>query len=191
VSSKTAQEAASGRQLADSGLANASALHDAASALLLRLPAARRPFFQSHLLVQTAIQRFPVEAIASLSNATAALAASAVPTAAAVQAAKAATAAALASLERLMAAQRAAEGTGEWRGLYWADRHRFTNLQARRRHVAWHSIAQHSIAQHSTAQHSTAQHSTAQHSMAWHGMAWHGMAWHGMAWHGMAWHGMA
>ena len=55
-------------------------------------------------------------------------------------AAAAAVGAALASMDALFAAERAAEGSGlagptPWRGLYWADRHRFTNFQARRRQV--------------------------------------------------------
>lgn len=39
------------------------------------------------------------------------------------------------ALDALFAAERDAEGSGQWRGLYWADRHRFTNFQARRRQV--------------------------------------------------------
>jgi hypothetical protein len=58
-----------------------------------------------------------------------------VPSGAAVELASLSVVAALASMDKLFAAERDAEGEGEWRGLYWADRHRFTNFQARRRTV--------------------------------------------------------
>jgi hypothetical protein len=77
------------------------------------------------------MQRFSVEAIAALAKAALALAAS--PDAAAL--ALESVGAALAAMDSLFAAERAAEGSEEWRGMYWADRHRFTNYQARRRQV--------------------------------------------------------
>ena len=41
----------------------------------------------------------------------------------------------LAAFDALFQAERDAEGAAEWRGMYWGDRHRFTNFQARRREV--------------------------------------------------------
>jgi len=133
VSLKTQQSASRGLNLMVDGGKNASAIHAAAAALLPQLPARRQQFFRSHLLVQSAIQRFCVEAIAHLGNATNALVASTAPPA--LQAAQGFVLAALASMDQLFAAERAAEGTEEWRGMYWADRHRFTNFQARRRQI--------------------------------------------------------
>ena len=84
-------------------------------------------------VVQSAIQRFSVQTISALSQATLTLVQSV--DAAAVSKAQAQVAAALTALDQLFAAEREAEGDGEWRGVYWADRHRFTNFQARRREV--------------------------------------------------------
>ena len=136
VSAKTEQAARQGQKLADEGLANATALHQAAAELLKQIPAARQQFFKSHLLVQSAIQRFSVQAIANLCNATATLAAGgATPSPAAAAAAAVLVNRSLAAFDLLFQAERDAEGSGEWRGMYWADRHRFTNYQARRREV--------------------------------------------------------
>lgn len=65
--------------------------------------------------MQSAIQRFASEAIVALCNATDLMAAANPPAAAVVAAAEAAVAAGLASMDKLFAAERAAEGDAEWR----------------------------------------------------------------------------
>jgi hypothetical protein len=134
VTAKTLVEAQAGVKLAESGLDAAVVLHEAAVSLLPQLPPQRQQFLRSHLLLQAAIQRYAVTAISHLANATVTLAAAGSPaTSASAQVALADVAAALAAIDALFQAERAAEGSGEWRGLYWADRHRFTNFQVRRR----------------------------------------------------------
>ena len=137
VSAKTATEADNGRKLAMEGLAQATSLHMAAAELLVQLPVHRQQFWRSHMLLQSAIQRFAVETIDALSNATLTLVAAGapIPTHAAVAEANEAVSTALNAMDQLFAAERDAEGVEEWRGLYWADRHRFTNFQARRRQI--------------------------------------------------------
>jgi hypothetical protein len=117
------------------GLENATWVHTTAKTLLPQLPPNRQQFFKSHLLVQSAIQRFSVEAIAALINVTSILASTPVPGSAEVQVAQVRVQLALDAFDALFQAQRDAEGTEEWRGMYWADRHRFTNYQARRRQI--------------------------------------------------------
>ena len=135
ISDKTLQAATNGAKLAGAGAPNATALHEDALALLPKVPAARHQFFKSHILVQSAMQRFSVDIIGALANATLTLAKTATPSADAVASALADVNAALTGFESLFAAERAAEGDAEWRGMYWGDRHRFTNFQARRREV--------------------------------------------------------
>ena len=60
VSDKTLTAAAQGQQLARDGAANATSLHEDALALLPRVPEPRQQFFRSHILVQSAMQRFSV-----------------------------------------------------------------------------------------------------------------------------------
>lgn len=133
ISDKTIGQAAAGATLWSSGSQNVTSLHEDAEALLSTVPTSRQQFFRSHILVQAAIQRFSVEIIGALSNATSTLAETATPSAQAVASALSDVNEALQSFDKLFAAQRSAEGTEEWRGMYWADRHRFTNFQARRR----------------------------------------------------------
>ena len=133
ISTKTIQYASDAARIAQSGLSQAEQLHEAATALASDVPNTRIQFFRSHLLLQSAIQRFGVVTIAHLSNATFALVNHTGPEA--KQVAQTEIKGALEALDALFAAERAAEGSGEWRGLYWADRHRFTNFQARRREV--------------------------------------------------------
>ena len=136
VSTKTEQGASSAeKRLVAAGLANATAIHTSATGLLATIPAARQQFFKSHILLQSAIQRYSVEVVSALANATLVLAASPHPTPASVAAASVDVQHALDTLDLLFQAERDAEGDGEWRGVYWADRHRFTNYQARRRQV--------------------------------------------------------
>eukprot|EP00039_Didymoeca_costata_P025343 m.13034 g.13034 ORF g.13034 m.13034 type:complete len:885 (+) comp4775_c0_seq1:181-2835(+) len=116
------------------GLANATKVHEQAMDLVNSIPSNRLQFYKSHLLVQSAMQRYFVEAISHLSNATLLLANN-TASPAAQHAAMQETQGALNAFESMMAAQRMAEGTGEWRGMYWGDRHRFTNVQARRRQI--------------------------------------------------------
>ena len=133
ISDKTLTAATQGQQLARDGAANATSLHEDALALLPRVPEPRQQFFKSHILVQSAMQRFSVDIIGALANATLSLAETSTPSPAAVSSALADVNAALHGFDGLFAAERAAEGDAEWRGMYWADRHRFTNYQARRR----------------------------------------------------------
>eukprot|EP01052_Picozoa_sp_SAG31_P005353 SAG31_NODE_234_length_19701_cov_16.835068_11_plen_293_part_00 len=133
ISGKTIGQAAAGAKLWSSGIQNVTSLHEDADALLSTVPTSRQQFFRSHILVQAAIQRFSVEIIGALSNATRTLAETATPSAQAVASALSDVNEALQCFDQLFAAQRTAEGTEEWRGMYWADRHRFTNFQARRR----------------------------------------------------------
>ena len=141
VSAKTAAAARSALAFAGGALPAATSLHAAAEAIAASgaVPPARAPFFAAHGLLQTAMQRHSLEAVAHLAHAALNVTAPA-PSPANRSAAAAAVGAALASMDALFAAERAAEGSGlagptPWRGLYWADRHRFTNFQARRRQV--------------------------------------------------------
>ena len=79
------------------------------------------------------MQRYSVDIIGALANATLTLAATATPGSADVSSALADVNEALVSFDSLFSAERDAEGSEEWRGMYWGDRHRFTNFQARRR----------------------------------------------------------
>jgi alkylation response protein AidB-like acyl-CoA dehydrogenase len=108
TSNATKKAAAGGFKLVAEGLVQATNIHTAATALLPNVPAARQQFFRSHLLLQSAIQRHAVEAVGALANAT---------LASDNAAASADVACALAAIDKLFAAERAAEGTGEWRGL--------------------------------------------------------------------------
>jgi hypothetical protein len=83
----------------------------------------------------TALLRCCCRIIAHLANATFALATTAGVTPATVATALASIKQALAAFDALFQAERDGEGDAEWRGVYWADRHRFTNFQARRREV--------------------------------------------------------
>lgn len=88
------------------------------SDLACRLPAARQQFLRSHLVVQTAIQRFAVEAIGALANATFTLSAGgSKPSPRAVASASADVVGALAAMDALFQAQRDAEGREDWRGM--------------------------------------------------------------------------
>ena len=139
VSSKTMKDATNAFSgfVISGGLQNATALHTSVAALHPLVTASRLQFFQSHILVQSAIQRYASFAAVALSNATVALSVTATPSKAAVTTAQGYVADALTALDALFAAERAAEGgsSSPWRGMYWADRHRFTNFQARRREV--------------------------------------------------------
>lgn len=66
VSTKTMEAASLGARLAQSGLSQAVQLHEAAIALASTVPNTRIQFFRSHLLLQSAIQRFGVVAITHL-----------------------------------------------------------------------------------------------------------------------------
>jgi len=99
------------------------------------VPPSRAQFLKSHLVVQSGIQRHSVETIAALANATLGLIPSNGADPSEIAAAIKGVNAALSAMDALFAAERDAEGDGEWRGMYWADRHRFTNFQARRREV--------------------------------------------------------
>eukprot|EP00041_Stephanoeca_diplocostata_P010786 m.172763 g.172763 ORF g.172763 m.172763 type:complete len:569 (-) comp18292_c0_seq6:430-2136(-) len=135
VSANTLKSATQGYDLAyeDGGLGNATAVYTSAVALLPSVPVARQQFFRSHIVVQSAMQRFSVGIIAALANATIALS---ISHGHATSAAVLQVQAALGLFDDMFQAQRDAEGPGaEWRGMYWADRHRFTNFQARRREV--------------------------------------------------------
>jgi len=120
-----------------SGLANATKIHSAAVQLLSSagLPPSRVQFLKSHLFVQSGMQQHSVEAIAALANATLSLVSSNGVDPTEIAAAVKQVQAALVAMNLLFAKQRAGEGDGEWRGMYWADRHRFTNFQARRREI--------------------------------------------------------
>jgi hypothetical protein len=91
------------------GLANATKLHTAVGALVTRLPPSRQQFLRSHLLVQSAIQRFSVEIMSSLSAAAEVLSRSRTPSSSDVAAADALVAQALDGFESLFQAQRDAE----------------------------------------------------------------------------------
>lgn len=103
--------------------------------MLPQIPTLQQQFFKSHLLVQVSMHRYSVEAISALVNATFLLASSPVPTPGSVILATVEVDKALGAFDALFQAQREAEGAGDWRGMYWADRHRFTNFQARRREL--------------------------------------------------------
>ena len=106
VSSKTLQTAQNGIKLSASGLATATQIHESAVALIAKIPVSRQQFLRSHLVVQSAIQRYAVSAIQNLANATLILAADSVPTSESVSAANADVNAALSDMDKLFAAER-------------------------------------------------------------------------------------
>ena len=136
ITAATVQQADRGAKVASQGMDDAVAIHADAAALLPSVPADRQQFFKSHLLVQSAMQRFAIQAISHLANATYALVNGAAvngggrptltlfpplpstPSPAAVKEAAAHVTLALNAMDAMFAAQRAAEGVGEWHGMY-------------------------------------------------------------------------
>lgn len=117
-------------------------VYSGALALVPKVPQRRQQFYQRHMIWNSACQHFGTMAISELSqsllvfpDATAigigANGAGAGAIASALQHANAS----LAALDSLFEAQRAAEGSGEWSGLFYADRLPYTTLQSRRRSV--------------------------------------------------------
>lgn len=104
-------------------------------ALATKIPPRRLQFYTSHMLWQVACQYFGVVAIAELSKSL--IAAGGGSGADAIAHANAS----VAALDSLFEAQRAAEGTGEWSGLYYGDRLDYTNMQSRRRSVVGYQHA--------------------------------------------------
>lgn len=128
ITTETVAAAHRAAAMAASGLANATKIHTAAVQLLSSVPPSRAQFLKSHLVVQSGIQRHSVETIAALANATLALIPSNGADPSEIAAAIKGVNAALAAMDALFAAERDAEGDGEWRGMYWADRHRYMIL---------------------------------------------------------------
>jgi hypothetical protein len=103
------------------------ALWGEVTALAPSIPARRQQFYSRHMLWPSACQHFGVVAIHALASSLLAADGS-------LEAISHANAS-MAALDSLFAAQRAAEGAGEWSGLYSADRLPYTTLQSRRRAV--------------------------------------------------------
>eukprot|EP01043_Picozoa_sp_COSAG02_P001291 COSAG02_NODE_27_length_51735_cov_86.076749_7_plen_344_part_00 len=104
-------------------------LHSGALALAGKVPSRRQLFYRRHMLWNSACQHFGAQSIAELSQSLLAFEDGA--TTAAIAHANAS----LAALDSLFEAQRAAEGSGEWSGLFYGDRLPYTTLQSRRRSV--------------------------------------------------------
>lgn len=93
------------------------------------IPAANMQFFVAHVVYQTSLQHFAVQAVADLAGSIIALASN--NSTGAVGLANSS----MGALTELFAAQRRAEGSGQWRGLFSADRLPYTALQVSRRAV--------------------------------------------------------
>eukprot|EP01047_Picozoa_sp_COSAG01_P078839 COSAG01_NODE_14722_length_1418_cov_1.959060_1_plen_327_part_00 len=115
-------------------LVPAQALHSAALALAPQIPKRRQQFYTRHMLWNVACQHFGSVAISELSQS---VLAAANDTTAAVAHVNAS----VAALDSLFAAQRAAEGSGQWSGLFFGDRLPYTTLQSRRRSVLQYQAA--------------------------------------------------
>lgn len=116
------------------------ALHSGALALVAKVPSRRQQFYRRHMLWNSACQHFGTLAISELSQSLLAFPDSQVIESGAEGARDATVAiahanASLAALDSLFEAQRAAEGSGEWSGLFFGDRLPYTTLQSRRRSV--------------------------------------------------------
>ena len=109
-------------------LAPCASLHEAASAFAPQIPARRQEFYARHMLWPVACQHFGVVAITELARSM--LAADLDLPSAIVH-----VNASIAAIDALFEAQRAAEGSGQWSGVYYGDRLEYTNLQGRRRSV--------------------------------------------------------
>ena len=107
-------------------LAPCASLQAAAAGAAPSIPARRAQFYAQHMLWPVACQHFGVVAISELAQSL---------LAADIGEAVAHANASITALDALFAAQRAAEGTGEWSGVYFGDRLPYTNLQGRRRAV--------------------------------------------------------
>jgi hypothetical protein len=115
-------------------LAPCASLYSAAVELAPRIPARRQQFYKRHMLWNAACQHFGTVAISELSQS---LLIEATDSTKAVEHANAS----LAALDSLFEAQRAAEGSGEWSGLFYGDQLPYTTLQTRRRSVLQYRAA--------------------------------------------------
>ena len=140
IDNATKSAAAKALAQVQASLPACAALHSGALALAAKVPSRRQQFYRRHMLWNSACQHFGAVAISELSQSLLAFAddpytefgaTSARATTAAIAHANAS----LAALDSLFEAQRAAEGSGEWSGLFYGDRLPYTTLQSRRRSV--------------------------------------------------------
>eukprot|EP01062_Namystynia_karyoxenos_P065311 TRINITY_DN5879_c0_g1_i1.p1 TRINITY_DN5879_c0_g1~~TRINITY_DN5879_c0_g1_i1.p1 ORF type:complete len:843 (+),score=292.85 TRINITY_DN5879_c0_g1_i1:230-2530(+) len=124
-----ATAAAAAQKVAKSVAAAAATLSAAEAVLQAAADPSGRAMVTRHLYYNAALQKHGSDAVASVAASVVAAAAGN------LSAARDGVASALTSIDALFAAQRTAEGSGEWRGLFFGDRLSYSSLQTRRRTV--------------------------------------------------------
>jgi hypothetical protein len=129
ISNATLVAAQTGLATITPSLAPCAAAKAAADALVGSVSAANLQFFTAHVVYQTSLQHFASQAIANLARSLIALAGNNATDAIRLSNQS------MEALSDLFAAQRRAEGTGQWQGLFSMDRLPYTALQGSRRVV--------------------------------------------------------
>jgi hypothetical protein len=129
ISNATLVAAQTGLATITPSLAPCAAAKAAADALVGSVSAANLQFFTAHVVYQTSLQHFASQAIANLARSLIALAGNNATDAIRLSNQS------MEALSDLFAAQRRAEGTGQWQGLCSMDRLPYTALQGSRRVV--------------------------------------------------------